>query len=465
VTPAGTNTQLQVNPASVSGESVTLTATVRDLGGIVLDHGAHLPTGTVEFFDGLNSLGAPVGLVGDTATFTTSSLSGGSHTLSAQYSGDDGYAMTISSPKTHSVTKGATTSTLTQSVNPTVWGQPFTITDTVSAVAPAAGGPAGTVQFFRDATPIAGVALAAGVASTSPVLTPGTYALSAVYAGNTDFNGSTSNTLTHTVNKANTQTTLASTPSSGPGEEVTLSASVAVLAPGAGTPTGTVQFFDGATALGSPVPLSGLTATRKTAWLDGTHSLTARYLGDANFNISTSPASTHTVGCDRVVGYVAGNYSVPATGRTCIRNASIGGNVTVPAGARISIVGSSISGALTGATGSGAIVVCNSSLGSVAVSGRTSPVSIGSLSIAGCKGNTVDGATTLVSNQSGVAFVANSTEDLVRVTGTSGGPSVIAANYIDGALQCSSNSPAASNSGQTNSVTGTRSGECAAASF
>src|SRR5207249_3711202 len=68
------------NPAVV-GQPVTLTATV------TCD--AVVPTGSVTFFDGATPLTGPVPVNGSgMATFTTSSLAIGSHTLTAQYSGD-----------------------------------------------------------------------------------------------------------------------------------------------------------------------------------------------------------------------------------------------------------------------------------------------------------------------------------------------------------------------------------------
>ena len=61
--------------------------------------------------------------------------------------------------------------------------------------------------------------------------------------------------------------------------------------PGTGTPTGTVTFKDGSTTLGSPVALSGGTATISTSQLAvGSHSITAVYGGDTNFTTSTSSA-------------------------------------------------------------------------------------------------------------------------------------------------------------------------------
>jgi uncharacterized repeat protein (TIGR01451 family) len=73
------------------------------------------------------------------------------------------------------------------------------------------------------------------------------------------------------------------------GKPVTFTATVTAGA------TGTVTFFDGATALGT-VPLAGGTATFTTSSLTiGTHSITATYNGDAIFSASTSAALLQSV--------------------------------------------------------------------------------------------------------------------------------------------------------------------------
>jgi Big-like domain-containing protein len=64
---------------------------------------------------------------------------------------------------------------------------------------------------------------------------------------------------------------------------------LAVITPGVAT--GTVLFFDGSTQISGPVPVNNGSATFTTASLSvGTHSITVRYNGDANFNGSTSAA-------------------------------------------------------------------------------------------------------------------------------------------------------------------------------
>jgi hypothetical protein len=84
------------------------------------------------------------------------------------------------------------------------------------------------------------------------------------------------------------------------GESTTYTATVAPPAarPGPIEPSGSVQFFDGAdpipSCLSRPLVAGGATCT-VTYGGRGTHSITARYGGDANFDGSASPAASTTV--------------------------------------------------------------------------------------------------------------------------------------------------------------------------
>jgi len=70
---------------------------------------------------------------------------------------------------------------------------------------------------------------------------------------------------------------------------------VAATAPGAGTPTGTVTFMNGASAIGAPVALSAGTAILMTTLPPGVLSITAIYSGDVDFLTSTSAAQSVTI--------------------------------------------------------------------------------------------------------------------------------------------------------------------------
>src|SRR5262249_51561030 len=79
------------------------------------------------------------------------------------------------------------------------------------------------------------------------------------------------------------------------GQSVTFTATVNPVAPGTGTPSGSVTFLDGATTLGTET-LSGGAATFTTSALSvAGHPITASYGDDSTFNPSTSAVLTQTV--------------------------------------------------------------------------------------------------------------------------------------------------------------------------
>jgi hypothetical protein len=154
--------------------------------------------------------------------------------------------------------------------------------------------PAGTVQFQDGGVNLGpSVALAGSAAQYSTnQLTGGAHSITAVYSGDQNY-ATSSGLVTQSVNKGNTITTVTASPSSPtPGQSTTLTASV-VFSPAFGgfQPGGSVQFFDGANALGNPVAVGGGQAVLlTTALAAGTHSITAVYSGDVNGNPSTSSA-------------------------------------------------------------------------------------------------------------------------------------------------------------------------------
>ena len=79
---------------------------------------------------------------------------------------------------------------------------------------------------------------------------------------------------------------------SNEGQAVTVNFALAVTAPGAGVPTGTVTVSDGTLNCLAALPA---TSCNLTFTSPGVRNLTATYAGDANFNPSTSPAVAQTV--------------------------------------------------------------------------------------------------------------------------------------------------------------------------
>lgn len=215
----------------------------------------------------------------------------------------------------------ATSSTSVSSdIDPSTYGQLVTFTATVSSTA---GTPSGSVIFMDGATVLGNGTLdgSGHAAFATSSLAAGSHSITAVYNGNTNYYLSTSAVLYQVVNAANTTTSLSSDQNpSADGQSVTFNATVTAVAPGAGTPTGTVTFSDGATVLATiPVDGTGHAAFVTSSLSNGPHSITATYNGSANFLGSGSTSVSQLV-----YGVVAGGGSfVIGNG-----NAAVGSNVT-----------------------------------------------------------------------------------------------------------------------------------------
>jgi len=294
------------SPGTVYGEAVTLTATVTPA-----QSAAVTPSGTVTFFDGSTPL-ATVGVstTADVATarLDTASLVQGPHLLTATYGGDPTFATSTSgAPVIVSVAEAATTVTVASASGQSVVGQAVVFT---AFIASSASGETGTVQFDDNGSLIGMGAVSGGQATLeTSSLALGAHPITAIYEGDDNFvGGSSTNTIAQTVNPAATSTEVASAHDPGlVGQTIAYSATVAVTAPGSGTPTGTVSFSDG----GSPIPACQelalpasppLVATCSQSYdTIATQDITASYSGDADFTSSAgavaqnvSPVSTTT---------------------------------------------------------------------------------------------------------------------------------------------------------------------------
>lgn len=279
------------NPAT-PGQQITLSAKVA-----AVPSGSSIPTGQVTFLDGTTVIGqAPLNTSG-VASFSTSTLSTGSHNLSAVYASDTVFA-TSTGPLMQSV-QGAlsTTTSLSSSANPSVYTQSVTFT---ASVTPASGSavPTGTVTFKSGATTLGtGTLDGSGVATfTTSTLAVGSASITAVYGGSGNFHGSTSAAFAQTVNQDGTTSTVVSSQNPSKNRKpVKFTATVTVNAPGKGTPTGTVTFKDGSTTLGTGSLTSGKATFNASGLTTGTHNITAVYGGSTNFATSTSAVLIQTV--------------------------------------------------------------------------------------------------------------------------------------------------------------------------
>ncbi|MDQ6526633.1 Ig-like domain-containing protein [Nocardioides sp. LHD-245] len=279
------------NPDAVAGEPLTFTADVD-----VVGPGAGEPGGSVRFFADGEAIGGPVPLNGGSAVSASVKLDAGDHVITVDYEGDDRFAGATDALD-QEVAAAATKTAVDVSPSPSVVGQQVTVRATVTPVAPATGDPEGAVQFEIDGQPGTFVDLVDGVAELSTsTLTRGGHQIRARYfSADPNFVTSTSATVSHTVNKAATKTTLTSNaPVAVIGQPVTFTATVAVLAPGAGSASGTVTFTDGDTVLDT-APVSSATGGVAAITVDslgvGQHAVVATYDGDDSFTGSNGSVS------------------------------------------------------------------------------------------------------------------------------------------------------------------------------
>lgn len=297
---ASTTTTLSANPTSTQfGTPITFTATVAPNG----------VTGAVNFSNGVTVLGTGA-LSGGVATLTTSSLNAGTYTISATYPGDANYSASTSGPVTVTIVKatpgqgGTQAVTVASSLNPSAFGNSITFTATVPAPA------TGTVTFYAGTISLGTAVITAGKATlTTSALAAGTQSIAAQYGGDANFNSAASTALAQVVSQAATSVALAVTPNPVvAGNAVTMTATVTAGA------TGTVTFFDGATALGT-APIGGTTATLIIGTLSllttGSHNITAHYNGDANHTPVTSFAVSLIVTPASIPDFALANKTPP----------------------------------------------------------------------------------------------------------------------------------------------------------
>ncbi len=244
--------------------------------------------GTVTFYSGASTLGSST-VSNGIATFDLSTQPAGSWQISAGYDGDALDSKSSSASLSLVVNKASSSTSVSTSQTPTVSGSNVTLTATVAGV-----NATGTVTFLDGATPIGTTQnlSANGIAAiTISTLAVGSHSITAVYSGDANNTGSTSQPLTQQIQNSTVTTLTSSANPSIVGAGITFTATVSPSAA-----TGSIQFVDGATPLGSPVPLvNGTAATSTSALSAGAHTITAVYSGDTLDAGSVSNSVSQTV--------------------------------------------------------------------------------------------------------------------------------------------------------------------------
>ena len=300
------------NPAKVSNgtnsaDNVLLTATV-----VVTAPGASTSTGDVSFFD--TTTATPLGTSTVASQVATLSLPFGAATsvagdnITATYLGDDNqFGSAPSAPVALHVNQDTTTTTLTTNNANTVFGQDVTFTANVTAANPSVNRPLiGDTVVFKDGAAVIGTGTVdvngnATFETTSLDVVHSPHSITAVFAGDAGNATSTSTpALVQNVGKDATTTTLTASPNpTGINTPITLTATVAAVAPGTSIPTGNVSFYNGTVAVGNLIAtqtLSGGVATITTSYTTtGSFPIIAVYSGDVNDSASTAPTVVEVI--------------------------------------------------------------------------------------------------------------------------------------------------------------------------
>jgi uncharacterized delta-60 repeat protein len=262
------------SPSTV-GEAVTVTYSVTAETGS--------PTGDVTVSDGTDSCTGTVTGGSCIMTLTTA----GEKTLTAAYAGADTFHSSNSDGVPHTVNKADTTTQITgNSPDPSDLGAAIVVSYTVKS---AGGSPTGQVTI-SDGTDSCTGTTAAGKCELT-LSTAGNKNLTATYAGDTNFYPSTSESVPHAVNKAES-TTIINSHTPDPSKVNTAFTVTFTVSTTIGTPTGDVTVSDGTDSCTGTLAVGSCELVSTTT---GHKTLTATYAGDNNFNTSTSPGILHIV--------------------------------------------------------------------------------------------------------------------------------------------------------------------------
>ena len=182
--------------------------------------------------------------------------------------------------------------------------RPFTVASANQTITFGAPGPKtyGAADFLVTASASSGLAvsfssLTAGTCTVSAsmmvhIVATGICTIAADQVGDTNYNAATRVSQSFSIAAATTSTSLTANPTTPVpyGTTINLTAAVTPV-----TATGNVEFIDATTILSTKSLLAGAATFATSTLAVGTHSLTARYVGDTNDASSTSAALTVTI--------------------------------------------------------------------------------------------------------------------------------------------------------------------------
>jgi hypothetical protein len=290
---------------SVTGQSVTVTVNVTRSGAVGGTPTGNVSVSAIRAGGGSASCSAAIVLNSGSGNCNLVLPSAGEWTITAAYQGTDTFD-TSSGSKTQTVNKANTATTVTLPTTSIVVGQSFTVSVAVAASSPGSGTPTGKVVVTakKDNVTVncsADIDLASTLKTcTISLPSVGEWTVTGAYSGDDNFNTS-SGSSTKTVAQATTTLVITTSPSpSTNGQTVSVIFDLRVVAPGSGTPTGSITATAKIKVTGTDyeVPCTGSVANGSCSFILsqlGTWKVSATYPGDPNYKNITSSEINHTV--------------------------------------------------------------------------------------------------------------------------------------------------------------------------
>lgn len=256
-------------------------------GGLDTLTAAGLPgdaTGTVTFSSsGSGTLCTAV--LPATSCQTSNALAPGTYVVIATYSGNSYYSGTADASARFTVVQADVV--ITESATPVTIA--YGTQDTL-AVAGLPTGATGTVTFMSGAATLCIASATPASCLTSTTLAAGSYSITAIYSGDSNYNGATDGGASLTVSRAATSMTESAAPASVPyGSAATLSLSGLPVAA-----SGTVTFASSALTL-CTATLPVLSCATPVTLDAGAFAVTATYSGDANHSGTIATGAAFSV--------------------------------------------------------------------------------------------------------------------------------------------------------------------------
>lgn len=274
---AATTTTLTQNRAvSEVHQPVTFTARVTAASGSV--------AGSVTFSDGATMLGSAP-LQNGEAALTTKTLSEGTHSIVATYSGADLFEPSASAPLQHAVVKGKPNVTVTPSASALVHGDSVNFRVDVASSSAAGLTPTGRVTLTVDGTVAGSATLVSGSATIAAALVAGSHTIAATYEGSEEFEAASAS-LTQAVAKAKTTLTLEAGAKTG--AALDLAIRVAAADRPALRVDGAVVVRSNGQVVSEVQLIAGAASTRLASLPAGEHEITASFAGSSAFEPATA---------------------------------------------------------------------------------------------------------------------------------------------------------------------------------